>query len=93
MNRLNKSGFSLVELVFIVAVVGLISTLGYTFYSRQQVANETTNNAQAARTADVPTAPRITTTDDLTSAVKTLDATTVGDDSDNAQLDTELNAF
>lgn len=90
MSHFNKSGFSIIELVIVVAVVGLIGALGYTFYSRQQVAKEA---ASTTRTADVPAAPEIKSTTDLTAAAKVLDATTVGDESDNAQLDTELKNF
>ncbi|MEP7205265.1 MAG: prepilin-type N-terminal cleavage/methylation domain-containing protein [Candidatus Saccharibacteria bacterium] len=90
MTDFNKSGFSIIELVIVVVVVGLIGALGYTFYNRQQATNQATSTS---RNADVASAPEIKTATDLNAASKVLDATTVGDEGDNAQLDSELNNF
>lgn len=89
MSRSSKSGFSIIELVIIVAVVGLGGFLGYTYYTNQQTKVADT----AARTADVPAAPVVNTTADLTTAEKALDGITVGSTSDSSQLDAELANF
>ena len=88
----SKSGFSIIELVIIVAVVGLGGFLGYTYFANQKAQVVDTASTQA-RTADVPAAPVVNTTADLTTAEKALDGITVGSTSDSSQLDSELANF
>jgi len=92
MSHSSQSGFSIIELVIIVAVVGLGGFLGYTYFAKQKAQVADTASSQA-RTADVSAAPAVNTTADLTTAEKALDATTVGSTSDSSQLDAELANF
>ena len=92
MNYSSKLGFSIIELVIVVAVVGLGGFLGYTYFAKQKAQVADTASSQA-RTADVPAAPAVNTAADLTTAEKALDSITVGSTSDSSQLDAELVNF
>ncbi len=91
-----QSGFSAVEALIILAVIGILGFAGYTVYKKQQ-GHKQTNTSQPTRKEvvanDVRSAPAITTTDDLDTAQKTLDETSLDSDSDNIQLDKELSEF
>lgn len=92
----NQLGFSAVEIVLVLAIVGLFGFVGYKVYSQQQTKtadNSSQNVEQSATANDVPSAPQIKTTDDLTKAEKTLDSTSVDGSNDSSQLDNELSAF
>lgn len=96
MSRVNKkSGFSIIEIIVVLAVVGVLGYLGYSFYNNQlKIADDSSQAAQQSATAnDVPAAPEIKSTDDLTKAEKLLDETNLDNTSDNSQLDAELSAF
>lgn len=92
----NQMGFSIVEVVIAIAVVGIGGYVGYTAYSRLQDKN-TNSSAQVITQSpvanDIAPAPTITTTDDLTAAEKILDNTNIDNPSDTAELDTELSTF
>lgn len=92
--RNRQSGFSAVELVIVVAVVGVLALVGYMVINRQggnPVAN--TGNQQPAATDDVPAAPEIKSSEDLDKAESTLDGMNTDSTSDSSQLDSELNSF
>ncbi len=93
----NNSGFSVVELTVVVAVVGVLGAVGFTVYDRQQnkkvdVATQTTQNSQA-NNDDIPSAPIINSTADLAKAEQTLDDASSEGSKDSAQLDAEIAAF
>lgn len=92
MSHSSQSGFSIIELVIVVAVVTLGGFLGFTYFAAQKAQVADTATSQA-RTADVPAAPVVNTTADLTAAEKALDSITVGSASDSSQLDAELANF
>lgn len=92
----NQLGFSVVELVVVLAIVGLLGFVGYKVYSQQQTKTADTpsqTTEQSATAKDVPSAPQIKTTEDLTKAEQTLDSTSVDGSNDSSQLDNELSAF
>lgn len=92
--RKNQSGFSVVELVIILLVVGALAFVGYMVYNRQQDDKTTVNDtSQSVATDDVPSAPEIKTTGDLDKASATLDQVDVDSNNDSSQLDSELSAF
>lgn len=97
--RVNQSGFSAVELIIILVVVGALGFVGYTVYNRQQD-NKTDSTSQqtkeeSATASDVRSAPEIRSTSDLDKASATLDQTDPGgsNNTDASQLDSELSAF
>lgn len=89
--RNNQTGFSAVALVLILLVVGAIAFAGYTVYNRQQDGGA--GSEQSATASDVPTPPEIKSVEDLDAASATLDSVNLDDDSDESQLDSELNRF
>lgn len=94
MSQVHKRGFAILGVLIVVAVIGSVCFLGYTFYSQQQYAQTTDSTTEEASTVtDIPQAPAITTTSDLTEAEKTLDEIVIGEDSDASDLDDELSTF
>lgn len=95
--RKNQSGFSVVELVIILAIVSAIAFVGYTVYNRQQdnkaVDGGDSSTSQSAVANDVPSAPEVKSASDLDKASATLDNANLDDDNDSSQLDSELSAF
>lgn len=92
--RKNQTGFSAIELIVALVVVGGLAFAGYTVFNRQQAAESAdTTTSQPATVNDVPSAPEITDTDDLDKANATLDQVEIDGDSDSSQLDVELATF
>jgi Tfp pilus assembly protein PilV len=92
--RKSQSGFSPVEVLLAVVVIGLLGFGLFTVYNRQQEQTSTNNSpAVSQQKTASDTAPEINSTEDLTKAEKALDETTVDSASDNAQLDSQLSAF
>lgn len=96
----SQSGFSVIELVIILAVVGVLGFVGYTVYNRQQDKKTTGNtsqsvNEESATASDVGSAPEIKSTSDLDRASATLDQTDPGgsNNGDASQLDSKLSTF
>lgn len=91
----NHQGFSLIEVVIVVIVVGLIAALGYVAWNKfaNQDAQTETSTSQSATAEDVPAAPQIETTDDLDEASTTLDQIDVNGSGDDAQLEREVESF
>lgn len=87
--KVENKGFSVIELVIILVVVGLVGYMGYIFVSRQ---NSNANNQSAVAT-DVQGAPQIKSTTDLTNAEKLLDSADLDQKTDNAELDSVLADF
>lgn len=92
--RKKQAGFSAVELVIVLVVVGVLATVGYMVYSRQQD-NKTANSgtSQSASAEDVPSAPEIKSSSDLDKASATLDDVNLDKNKDGSQLDSELSTF
>jgi len=94
--RHDQSGFSIVEILLVVAVLAIIGFLGYTFYNNQvnkTASSDQQESSQAVMVSDVNTAPAINSTSDLDAATKTLDQTDPSSSSDVSQLDSELANF
>lgn len=92
--RNNQSGFSVVELVIVLAVVVVLGFVGYSVYkSQNNKTDDTTTTSQSATASDVPSAPTINSTSDLDEAAIMLDQTDTSSSSDSAQLDSELQSF
>lgn len=95
--RINHKGFSIVEIVIIVVVVFII---GFAIYgvaknlngSTRSITQSNNSTAESSVATDVPSAPQIKTSEDLTTAEKTLDATdpSSSQDKDLKQLDSTL---
>ena len=87
----NQSGFSAVEAVLIILLIGLLLFVGYTFYNSQLSPDASTNTSQSGSSSseDVPDAPEINSESDLDNADDTLDQVDVeeSNSSDDAELD------
>jgi len=85
----NNSGFSAVEVLVVVLVLGLIGFVGYVYVSRQS-----DNASIPAKVAtDVPDAPKVETKEDLIKVESTLDGIDLDDTSDKSSLDAALASF
>ena len=99
--RTNQAGFSVVELVIVLAVVGVLGFVDYSVYNRQNTKTAdssttgTSQTASAAKANDVASAPTVSSTSDLDKASATLDQTDPGgsNNTDASQLDTQLANF
>jgi prepilin-type N-terminal cleavage/methylation domain-containing protein len=96
--RTNQSGFSAVEIVIVLVIVGAIGLVGYTVYNRQQdKATDGTSQQSAEQSptaTDVQSAPEVKSTEDLDKAEAVLDATDPGSsNTDAGMLDSETSAF
>ncbi len=89
-----QRGFSAVEVVIAVFVVGAIVATGYLAYSRMQNSEKAPTAAEQTNQANTPSAPTIKDASDLDAAAAALDNTNVdASTSDSAQLDSEANNF
>lgn len=98
--RRNRLGFTALELVLALVIVGLIGLVGYKIYNTQKENDKITNNTEAvleqtptATNTAVPAA--INSTSDLEQAEKALADydSSASDDRDLTQLDSQLSAF
>lgn len=87
-----NNGFSVVEVFIVVAVVGVVVTLGVVGYNRwrqtQATQDAKTDTSQQAATS----APEITTSSDLDKALTTLDQADVAG-TDDSQLESQSSSF
>lgn len=94
--RKNQAGFSVVEVVLLLAIAGLLAYIGYRVYGQYSSTNNpnTASTSSESRVAsDVPSAPQIKSTRDLDKASATLDQIDVNASGDNSKLDSELESF
>lgn len=85
-----QKGFSVIEVVIGVAVIGLITVLGFTAYNRFTADDAKTETTQTEN-KEALTAPEIQSAADLNEANKVLDSAEL--DADSAALDKELEEF
>ncbi len=90
---MKKNGFSVIELIIVVATVVLLGAVGYVVYDKfyGQTATETAKSVSAE---DLPVAPEIETVADLGEAIQTIDSVDL-DSSDSilSDLQAELDKF
>lgn len=99
--RTNQSGFSVIELAIVLAVVGILGFVGYTVYNRQNT--KTVNSSDTSQPSssgsskadDVASEPSVRSTSDLDKAADTLDQTdpSASNNTDQSQLESQLNNF
>jgi hypothetical protein len=92
--RTTQSGFAAMEMVILVAVVGVVGCLGFALYNGYQykIAHKGSDSSVAS---EVPTTPTITTASDLDSATAVIDKTDVeaSNTDDLSTLDSDLANF
>ena len=94
MSLSRQRGFSAVEVVIAVVVVGAIAATGYLAYGRMKTASKTPTASDQAQQATTPTAPAISSTKDLDSSSKVLDNTNLdATATDTSDLDAETANF
>lgn len=99
MQRLNKSGFTIVETILALVIVALIGLVGYKIYNTQKENDKITNNTEAVleqtptQSNDVPQV--INSANDLEQAEETLDSYNASsdDNKDLSDLEAQLLAF
>lgn len=88
-----RSGFSVVELVLVFAVVGILAFLGYSFL-RQSLGGELAANKNEKTSVEaVPAAPEVRTSSDLDTVSATLDEMKFDDNAEAKELSSELATF
>jgi len=89
----NRKGFSVVEVLVLIAVVGLIGFVGYTFYGNYLDKNAVSDTQDSNQQSDnnVSEAPEITETRDLDAAAAVLDSENT--ESDTSEFDSEVTNF
>jgi len=98
MNR-RQYGFTALEALLILIIVGLVAFIGYKVYNTKQATDKSANSAASVientpvAESNIPSS--INTTDDLTKAEKVLDDydSSQTDNSDLTKLESELSAF
>ena len=96
-SRSNQVGFSIIELVIVIAAVVLLGVLGFVMYGRLQGNKPATTSEasdQSTTASGIALAPSVNSTDDLDAAQAVLDKTDPDNNTtDTGQLDSELAAF
>jgi len=97
----NQSGFSVVELAIVGAIVLSLGFVGYKVYNRQSASNgslssqQVSTSVQSDKANDVATAPVINSSAGLTNAMTLLDQTNPSgsNNTDATQVDEQLTSF
>jgi prepilin-type N-terminal cleavage/methylation domain-containing protein len=94
MKTRTSAGFSLIELIIVVVVIGIVILLGVVGYSRWQE-NRATKVDTAVQTDSAASVPAVNSTKDLDTAADALDKTdlTTDNSSDTSQLGGQASAF
>jgi hypothetical protein len=94
MKRTREQGFSPVEIIVTVLIIGLLVGVGYMVMKRRSAdtAKTSTVTSGAVDDAAVPAAPQIQSTTDLDTSVQTLDEAQLNS-SDSSALDTQMNGL
>ncbi len=93
MKKQSQSGFAVLELLFLLVAVGVLTFTAVNYFNHRQQATTDTTGSVAA-TATVPSAPQINIAADLTTAENFVDQMDIDTSSaDNALLDSELSNF
>lgn len=87
-----RSGFSAVEIVLALAVVGILAFLGYLFLS-QSLGGELAANNNETSVEAIPAMPDVKTSSDLEKASAALDQMKIDDSADAEALSSELEMF
>jgi predicted negative regulator of RcsB-dependent stress response len=87
MNKLNRSGFSAVEVVLVVVVVGLIGFAGWKVYDNGQ--KPSSSNQQASTQQQDPI-PAVNSASDLQASEDYLNAQDLDKELDTAEIDSAL---
>lgn len=86
-----RRGFSAVEAIIAIFVVGAIGVTGYLAYDRMKDANKTPTASEQTVSGTAPSAPEVSTSKDLDAATKALDDTNIDATAeDSADLDSEM---
>lgn len=92
-----QSGFGVIEIILVIAVVGVVVLVGLHIYQTQQVVSQfnegSTVSTQKARmpvSSTATVAPAINNSNDLQTAIQTLDSTS-DQTSAPADIDAQLN--
>ena len=93
MNRLRERGFTAVEVIGVLVLVGAIVAAGWFVASRMQKDDEKSLNTTQQST-DTTKTPEINDTEDLDTASQSLDDTNLDTSTtDSSDLDSETSAF
>ena len=87
------AGFTVVELVVVVVVVGLLAFVGFSVRNRLSSSDNAALINQSATAQDVPKATAVSTTSDLDKQLTVLDQTDTSSSDDLMELDSQLEAF
>ena len=90
-----RSGFSIIEIIIVVAVVALGGALGYTYLNAQHKTATKDVSTQSAVATDVKLAPTVSGTSDLDVAATTVDQTDpeTSNSADLNEFESELGDF
>jgi Tfp pilus assembly protein PilE len=90
MRTSNERGFSVVELLIIVAVLSLLGFVAYSFSNRMSDTSEA-NDQAASATVQPKDVPEVQSAKDLDEAQSTLDEVSIDDDT--SSLDADMAEF
>lgn len=79
----NQSGFSVIEILIVIAVLVVIGFVGWRFISTKQQADNGTSQSQQA--------PEVNNSDDLKEAEEFVEGTDVDGQLDTSEIDSALN--
>jgi Flp pilus assembly protein TadG len=93
--RTTQSGFAAMEMVILVAVVGVVGCLGFALYNGYQYKMAHSTDSAATVASEVPATPAITTADDLDGATAVMDKMDIeaSNTDDLSTLDSDLANF
>ncbi len=88
---MKNKGFSIIEIIIVLVVIGVIAALGYVYMNRPT--SQESASTQSVSTS-APEAPQITSVKDLDKATSTVEEINLDTtDSDLSAIDSELSQF